>query len=164
MESPAEFSNAEEQCDDSPDVNGDPQTAPALRGKLQGPVYLPMPREQASMAVILFLCAIGMAFYFWHRGIVENGLIDIDRAEHVEIEYLVDINHAPWPALANLPGIGPKLAEEIVRFRERSGPIKQIEDIKEIRGIGDSKLDAIRDFIAPISPTVVAEAETTDVK
>ena len=112
--------------------------------------YLPLRREQATMAAILIICVIAMGFYFWHRNIVENGLIDVDRAPPVELKYLVNINDAPWPAIANLPGIGKTLAQEIVEYRDEIGTFDNIDDIKNIRGIGDSKLDGIREFIAPI--------------
>jgi len=102
------------------------------------------------MAAILIVCVIAMGFYFWHRNIVENGLIDIDRATPIELDYVVDINDAPWPAIANLPGIGKTLAQEIVEYRDEMGPFNHIDDIKNIRGIGEAKLDSIREFIAPI--------------
>ena len=102
------------------------------------------------MAAILIICVIAMGFYFWHRNIVENGLIDIDRAVPVELKYVININDAPWPAIANLPGIGPTLAQQIVEYRDEIGPFNNIDDIKNIRGIGEAKLNGIREFIAPI--------------
>lgn len=164
METQPESTNADECRVDSSVSEPNLQRAsePALPRKLPGAIYFPMRREQASMAALLVICVIGMGFYFWHRNIVENGLIDIDRAEHVKVEYLIDINHAPWPAIANLPGIGPKLAKEIVRFREQDGLFEQIEDIKKIHGIGDAKLTAILEYIAPISPTVAADGDSTN--
>ena len=162
MESQTELLKAEDHFDDSSIVERDSTAPPVLPNKMPGAVYFPMPREQVGMAIVLVFCVIGMAFYFWHRNVVENGLIDIDRAEPVKIQYLVDINQAPWPAIANLPGIGPKLAKEIVRHREQGGPFNQVEDIKEVRGIGDSKLEAIREYIASLPPNVVADARSTE--
>ena len=118
--------------------------------RLAAPQYLPLRREQATMAAIFIVCVIAMGFYFWHRNIVENGLIDVDRAAPVQLKYLVNINDAPWPAIANLPGIGKTLAQEIVEYRDEIGSFDNIDDIKNIHGIGDAKLDAIREFIAPI--------------
>lgn len=127
-----------------------PEVVPTRQTRLASPQYLPLRREQATMAAILIICVIAMGFYFWHRNIVENGLIDIDRAVPVELKYVININDAPWPAIANLPGIGPTLAQQIVEYRDEIGPFNNIDDIKNIRGIGEAKLNGIREFIAPI--------------
>ena len=131
-----------------------PTEFPKRQTRLATPQYLPLRREQATMAAILIICVIAMVFYFWHRNIVENGLIDIDHAAPVELKYVININDAPWPAIANLPGIGPTLAQQIVEYRDEIGPFNKIDDIKNIRGIGDAKLDGIREFIAPIGQAI----------
>lgn len=148
------------QAESSAPVSQAQRSTKVIPNKIPGAVYLPMRREQATMAVVLVFCCIGMGFYFWHRNIVEDGLIDIDRSPPVEVQYLVDINHAPWPAIANLPGIGPKLAREIVCFREQHGLFREIDDVKKVHGIGDAKLAAIREYVAPIAPAVAADVES----
>lgn len=64
---------------------------------------------------------------------------------------LVNINTATVAELETLPGIGPSLAERIVAHREANGPFGSIEAILEVTGIGEAKLEAIRDLIA-VSP------------
>ncbi len=59
----------------------------------------------------------------------------------------VNINTATAEELETLPGIGPAYAERIVRYREEFGPFKTIEDIKEVRGIGDATFEEIKDLI-----------------
>jgi competence protein ComEA len=56
----------------------------------------------------------------------------------------IDINQATVEDLANLPGIGPKLARRIVTFREKHGPFRRVEDLLAIRGIGHKKWKKIR--------------------
>ncbi|RWX46473.1 Helix-hairpin-helix motif-containing protein [Candidatus Electrothrix aarhusensis] len=46
------------------------------------------------------------------------------------------INQADQKSLMLLPGIGPKLAERIITFREGQGPINGPEDLRRIHGIG----------------------------
>jgi len=60
---------------------------------------------------------------------------------------LVNINKAPASELEALPGIGPKLAQEIVKYRETYGPFKTKEDLKKVKGIGDAKFAKIADLI-----------------
>lgn len=60
---------------------------------------------------------------------------------------LININLADAPELDRLPGIGPTLAQEIVRYREANGPFARIEDLLNVPGIGPAKLDQVRDLI-----------------
>lgn len=59
----------------------------------------------------------------------------------------VNINTATQNELDGLPGIGPALAQRIIDFREENGNFKSIEDIQNVKGIGDSKFDDIKDTI-----------------
>lgn len=59
----------------------------------------------------------------------------------------VNINIATTAELEALPGIGPVLAQRIVDYRETNGPFSTIEDIKDVRGIGDGIFADIKDLI-----------------
>ena len=50
----------------------------------------------------------------------------------------VNINSARVDELATSPGIGPVKAEAIVKYREKHGSFKKLEDLKEVKGIGDA--------------------------
>lgn len=52
----------------------------------------------------------------------------------------VNPNRAGASVLATLPGIGPTLAEGIVRFREVHGPFRRVSDLKGVPGIGPNRL------------------------
>lgn len=62
-------------------------------------------------------------------------------------ELVVDINRAPVKELARLPGIGDKVAARIVAYREENGPFKKIEDIMNVRGIGEKTFVKLRDHL-----------------
>lgn len=47
------------------------------------------------------------------------------------------INRASAAELTRLPGIGPALAERIVQYRERCGGFRSVEELKNVKGIGD---------------------------
>jgi competence protein ComEA len=57
----------------------------------------------------------------------------------------VNINTAGVDELVALPGIGKAYAERIVEYRQKNGPFKRIEDILNVRGIGEKTFERIRD-------------------
>jgi len=59
----------------------------------------------------------------------------------------ININSADVSQLESLPGIGPSTARAIVDQREANGPFKSIEALKDVKGIGDKKFDAIKNLI-----------------
>ena len=59
----------------------------------------------------------------------------------------IDINRAePW-LLEALPGIGETRAQAIVDYRNENGPFKRIEDLLQVKGIGQGTFDKIKDYI-----------------
>jgi len=59
----------------------------------------------------------------------------------------IDINRAePW-LLEALPGIGEITAKAIVDYRTDNGPFKRIEDLLQVKGIGEGTLEKIKDYI-----------------
>lgn len=60
---------------------------------------------------------------------------------------LVNINTADAEKLATLKGIGPALAQRIIEYREQNGTFKTVDEIKNVRGIGDKKFAAFKDKI-----------------
>ena len=67
--------------------------------------------------------------------------------QEVVTTHVVDLNEATQSEFETLPGIGPAISERIVAYREENGPFLTVEDILNVSGIGEKKLDAIRDYI-----------------
>lgn len=61
---------------------------------------------------------------------------------------LISLNNATADQLEGLPGVGPVLAERIVSHRESNGPFATVEDLLEVPGIGEAKLESMRDAVA----------------
>jgi competence protein ComEA len=59
----------------------------------------------------------------------------------------MDINRASAEDFQKLPGIGPKLAQQIVAYRQKHGPFRRVEDLMAIQGMGIKKWKAIRAYL-----------------
>jgi competence protein ComEA len=59
----------------------------------------------------------------------------------------VDLNSATAAQLDALPGIGPSTAAAIVAYRDKHGPFTSIDGLLEIKGLGASKVDALRELV-----------------
>lgn len=56
----------------------------------------------------------------------------------------VNLNSANAAQLDSLDGIGPKTAQKIIDYREAHGGFRSIEELLEVPGIGQAKLDQIK--------------------
>lgn len=59
----------------------------------------------------------------------------------------ININKATEIELQALSGIGASTAKKIIEYRSENGNFKNIEDIKNVPGIGESKFNNIKDNI-----------------
>ena len=58
---------------------------------------------------------------------------------------VVNLNNATAAQIASLPGIGPKTADLVVQYRVKNGPFKKIEEIMNVRGVGEKSFLKIKD-------------------
>lgn len=56
---------------------------------------------------------------------------------------VVDLNTATLDQLDELPGVGPSIAQAILDHRAENGPFGSVEELLEVRGIGQAKLDQL---------------------
>ena len=75
--------------------------------------------------------------------ITDDGITGIDSKENDTI----NINKADEKELQELNGIGESLASSIIKYREENGKFKNIEDLKNVPGIGESKFSNIKEKI-----------------
>lgn len=59
----------------------------------------------------------------------------------------VNINTATKEELMSLKGVGESMAEKIIKYREDNGDFKEIDELKLVAGMGDSKFNKIKDCI-----------------
>lgn len=64
---------------------------------------------------------------------------------------LVNLNTASVTQLETLPGIGKSTAERILQYREKSGGFKKIEDLMNVRGIGEKSFLKLKPLVTVTS-------------
>lgn len=60
----------------------------------------------------------------------------------------ININTANSKELESLPGIGPVIANNIIKYRESNGFFKKKEELKNVSGIGEKKYEEIEKFVS----------------
>ncbi len=58
----------------------------------------------------------------------------------------LDLNQVSLEDLCLIPGIGTSLAQEIITYREKRRAFRSVEELKNVKGIGEKKWKAIRNF------------------
>lgn len=120
-----------------------------------------MERQEKNGAALIALSLLTAAFlaalaYLTLRGepiaAADNGYtVTVERnapaEEIVPVREPVNINTAAAEELEQLSGVGPVLAQAIVDYREEHGPFRSVEELTNVSGIGEGKLNAIRNDI-----------------
>lgn len=60
---------------------------------------------------------------------------------------LLDLNRATNRDFDALPGVGPKLAERIMKYRQSVGVFHSLEELRVVKGIGKKKFEQIRPLV-----------------
>ena len=79
---------------------------------------------------------------------------DTNKATKASNPAPVNLNAASAAELESLPGIGPALAARIVEHRQKNGAFKKIEDLMNVKGIGEKQFLKLKPLlsVAPAKP------------
>jgi len=88
------------------------------------------------------LISINIVNFIKREGLKKNYGILVE-----ERDLQISINSTGVAELENLPGIGPKLAQRIVEYRNLNGEFKNLADIKRVKGVGDKLFKKILPYI-----------------
>lgn len=69
-------------------------------------------------------------------------------ASGAAISGVVNVNSATAEELSLLPGVGPAKAQAILEYRKQHGAFKRVEELSEVKGIGDKALERMRPHVA----------------
>jgi competence protein ComEA len=107
--------------------------------------------DQATVAVLVAASLVAVVLWWGVHGGWQGRLIEWDRSQAQTARFQVDVNSADWPELAQLPGIGPVLAQRIVEVRKASGPFKELDDLRRVKGIGAITLKRLAPYLCPLA-------------
>lgn len=98
-------------------------------------------------ALVITLLGVGLAtgVYLSKNYQYEHYVIE-PKSDRVKA-YKINLNLANEHEYDNLPGIGPKLAHEIVKDRATNGRFNSISDVNRVKGIGDAKFHKMEPYL-----------------
>ena len=121
------------------------------------------PRLSILVAVTLLFAVFTLGFFLGRNG--SHGSVELSvpaamqtpppqttcpeptTPETVAVTFPIDINRADAEQLTALPGIGEVLAGRIVAYREENGSFLSTQELQNVEGIGEKRLDAILELI-----------------
>lgn len=74
----------------------------------------------------------------------------------------LDLNRATVEELQQLPEVGPATARAILRFRERNGGFRRVEELLAIRGISRRRFERIRPHVFVQADPAPAQSAAAD--
>ena len=77
---------------------------------------------------------------------------------------VVNLNTATQAELESVKGIGPSKAKAIIDYRSKSGPLKSVEDLDNVKGFGKKTVDKLRSDITVNGAAAPAKTVAKPVK
>ena len=70
---------------------------------------------------------------------------------------LVNLNTATAEQIALLPRVGIKVAQRVIDYRKANGAFKRVEDLMQVKGIGEKQFLTLKSYLAVSGPTTLTE-------
>lgn len=80
--------------------------------------------------------------------VVDGQLISIGASAGEQTDAKININQANATELDGLPGVGPVMADRIIKWREAHQQFTSIEELQEVPGIGSKVFANLKDLIS----------------
>jgi competence protein ComEA len=99
-------------------------------------------------SLISLLSAFLLTVSFSNITLAADPVTSSPKAQVEQQQSLININTADVSLLTQLKGIGVKKAEAIIAWRDANGKFKTLEQLLDVKGIGDAILEANRSKIS----------------
>jgi competence ComEA-like helix-hairpin-helix protein len=108
------------------------------RNQERGRVVQIRTQALAALLILIVVWTLGATFFRSRENATEQEL---------PAGLVVDLNDATEAELNLLPGVGEKLASDILKYRDEVGGFRSVEDLKNIRGIKEGRLLSLKKYI-----------------
>jgi len=99
-------------------------------------------QERRVILFIIVVALVGLGINFLSKHYSQIRVVGYVNQELNRI----NLNQATVGTLIDIPGIGRILAQRIIDYRQHYGEFKDISELKNIKGIGKSKYEIIKDY------------------
>jgi len=107
-------------------------------------------RTQAFAALLIVIAGWTLAVWCYRSTIVSAD-------SRLPGELVVDLNDATLAELNLLPGVGEKLASDIVKYRDEIGSFHSVDELMNIRGIKEGRLLSLKKYVTVSSKQKIAK-------
>jgi len=97
-------------------------------------------RTQAFAALLILIAVWTLAVWCYRSTIVSAD-------SRLPGELVVDLNDATLAELNLLPGVGEKLASDILKYRDEIGSFHSVDELMNIRGIKEGRLLSLKKYV-----------------
>lgn len=97
-------------------------------------------RTQAFAALLIVIVVWTLAVWCYRSTIVSAD-------SRLPGELVVDLNDATLAELNLLPGVGEKLASDILKYRDEIGSFHSVDELMNIRGIKEGRLLSLKKYV-----------------
>ena len=137
-----------------PQVEENPRLAAVLSYALEGRPHVRVQRPDELHPVTGQRVLFAVSLVFLHKTAYEGAshgnytVTTQDKTDEItaptRVVTLVNVNTATAEELETLTGIGPSLAQTIIDYRAEHGDFTAAEDLLNVKGIGEAKLEGFR--------------------
>ena len=100
--------------------------------------------EGMLILALLALCCACAAIPYWARPVWNAVHAPVHDVPFECVDFRLDINRASAAELVKINGIGEVISQRIVEYREANGAFADLNQLKNVAGIGDAKLELLR--------------------
>jgi competence protein ComEA len=109
-------------------------------------------QEKKTVVFVLALLILGIGLDFLYKYSQRDDFINCQALQE-KLSKKSDINRARLSELSAIPALNEQLAKAIIAYRNLNGDFRSIEDLKNIKGIKDKKLEQLKKYITIESPS-----------